>query len=39
MKKDVANRWIWFMGDILNVNDAKINILSVTNITIWFECI
>lgn len=31
MKYDVANRRIWFKGDILNVNDAKINILSPTS--------
>ncbi len=31
MKTDVANRLIWFKGEILNVNDAKINILSPTS--------
>lgn len=31
MKTDVANRFIWFKGDILNVNDAKINILAPTS--------
>jgi len=31
MKYDVANRLIWFKGEILNVNDAKINILSPTS--------
>lgn len=31
MKTDVENRFIWFKGDILNVNDAKINILSPTS--------
>lgn len=31
MKYDVANRRIWFKGEILNVNDAKINILSPTS--------
>ena len=30
MKYDVANRHIWFKGEILNVNDAKINILAPT---------
>jgi len=30
MKTDVSNRFIWFKGDILNVNDAKINILAPT---------
>lgn len=28
MKYDVANRRIWYKGEILNVNDAKINILA-----------
>lgn len=27
-KTDVANRLIWFKGQILNVNDAKVNVLS-----------
>ena len=31
MKYDVANRRIWFKGDIINVNDAKINILAPTS--------
>ncbi|WP_278462967.1 branched-chain amino acid transaminase [Thomasclavelia spiroformis] len=31
MKYDIANRRIWFKGEILNVNDAKINILSPTS--------
>lgn len=31
MKTDVENRFIWFKGKILNVNDAKINILSPTS--------
>lgn len=31
MKTDVANRLIWFKGQILNVNDAKINILAPTS--------
>ncbi len=31
MKTDVANRFIWFKGEILNVNDAKINILAPTS--------
>lgn len=31
MKTDVANRFIWFKGEVLNVNDAKINILSPTS--------
>lgn len=30
MKTDVANRLIWLNGDIVNVNDAKINVLSPT---------
>ncbi len=30
MKTDVANRFIWYKGDIINVNDAKINILAPT---------
>lgn len=28
MKYDVANRRIWFKGEILNVNDARINVLA-----------
>lgn len=31
MKYDVKNRMIWFKGEILNVNDAKINILAPTS--------
>lgn len=31
MKYDVANRRIWYKGEILNVNDAKINILAPTS--------
>lgn len=30
MKYDVANRLIWLKGEIINVNDAKINVLSPT---------
>lgn len=30
MKTDVANRYIWFKGEILNVNEAKVNILAPT---------
>lgn len=30
MKTDVANRFIWYKGEVINVNDAKINILSPT---------
>ena len=30
MKTDVANRYIWYKGAIVNVNDAKINILAPT---------
>lgn len=30
MKTDVNNRFIWFKGEIVNVNDAKINILAPT---------
>lgn len=30
MKTDVANRFIWYKGDIVNVNDAKVNILAPT---------
>ena len=30
MKTDVANRFIWYKGDVMNVNDAKINILAPT---------
>lgn len=31
MKYDVANRLIWFKGKILNINDAKINIMAPTS--------
>lgn len=31
MKYDVANRRIWFKGDIINVNDAKINVMAPTS--------
>lgn len=31
MKYDIKNRRIWFKGEILNVNDAKINILAPTS--------
>lgn len=31
MKYDVENRRIWLKGEILNVNDAKINVLSATS--------
>ncbi len=31
MRYDVANRRIWFKGEILNVNDAKINVLTPTS--------
>ena len=30
MKTDVNNRFIWFKGEIVNVNDAKINVLAPT---------
>lgn len=30
MRTDIANRFIWYKGEIVNVNDAKINILSPT---------
>lgn len=30
MKTDVANRFIWYKKEIVNVNDAKINILAPT---------
>ena len=30
MKTDVANRLIWYKGEMMNVNDAKINILAPT---------
>ena len=31
MKYDIANRRIWFRGKIVNVNDAKINVLTPTS--------
>lgn len=31
MKYEVANRLIWLKGEILNVNDAKINVLTPTS--------
>lgn len=31
MKTDVANRYIWFKNRIMNVNEAKINILAPTS--------
>lgn len=31
MKTDVVNRFIWYKGEIMNVNDAKINILAPTS--------
>ncbi len=31
MRTDVNNRFIWFKGEILNVNDARVNILSPTS--------
>lgn len=31
MKTDIANRLIWLGGEIMNVNDAKINVLSPTS--------
>lgn len=31
MKYDVATRRIWFKGEIINVNDAKINVLAPTS--------
>lgn len=31
MKYDVTNRLIWFKGEILNINDAKINIMAPTS--------
>lgn len=30
-KTDVANRLIWFKGQIMNLNDAKVNVLSPTS--------
>ena len=30
MKYTVENRRIWFKGEIINVNDAKINVLAPT---------
>lgn len=31
MKTDIANRLIWLKGQIINVNDAKINVLAPTS--------
>lgn len=31
MKTDVANRFIWFKGEVMNVNDARINVLAPTS--------
>lgn len=31
MKYDIENRCIWFKGEIINVNDAKINVLAPTS--------
>ena len=31
MKYSVENRRIWFKGEVLNVNDAKINVLAPTS--------
>lgn len=31
MKYDVANRHIWFKGKVLNINDAKINVMAPTS--------
>lgn len=31
MKYDIENRRIWYKGDIVNVNDAKINVLAPTS--------
>jgi branched chain amino acid aminotransferase apoenzyme (EC 2.6.1.42) len=31
MKYDIAHRRIWFKGEILDVNDAKVNVLSPTS--------
>lgn len=31
MKTDVANRLIWFKGQIVNVNDARLNVLAPTS--------
>jgi len=31
MKTDVTNRYIWYKNEIININDAKINILSPTS--------
>ena len=31
MKYDVANRRIWLKGEIVNVNDAMVNVLSPTS--------
>ena len=31
MKTSVENRFIWYKGEIVNVNDAKINVLAPTS--------
>lgn len=31
MSSDISNRIIWFNGELVNVNDAKINVLSTTS--------
>lgn len=31
MKTEIANRFIWFKGEIVNINDAKINVLAPTS--------
>lgn len=31
MKTDVANRFIWLKGEVINVNDARINVLAPTS--------
>ncbi len=31
MKKDISNRLIWLGGQIVNINDAKVNVLSPTS--------
>ncbi len=31
MKYDIANRLVWFKGELINVNDAKINVLAPTS--------
>ena len=34
MKTDVANRFIWYKGQIINVNDAKSECI-ITNFSVW----